>query len=75
MVQRMRSFDLQTLVDDDYVVVKLNEELAGDINMPSQLKEIEEWMDPRSEDEYIILMQTVLFKSERDAAIFKLKYG
>lgn len=71
----MRSFNLDTLIEDDYFIVKLDVELQGDLIMPRRMKEIEDWMDPRSEDEYIILMSAVLFKSESDALIFKLKYG
>lgn len=70
----MRSYDIFDFADTSFTV-RLAVPLTADKLLVNSMVQIEEWCDLHCEDEYIILLYSVLFKLETDALIFKLKYG
>ena len=72
----MRSFDLTKFADNKTTKVRLRNPFTGlNSNFDGKVDRMAEWTDARTEAPYLILLDTVLFRLESDAVIFKLKYG
>ena len=56
--------------------VKVDIPLHGDgAEFGSRITELEEWADKHCSDQYVVMFRSIVFSSEKDALIFKLKYG
>lgn len=71
-----RTYNIESFLDGDYSIAHLEEldnysslELHRDC-----MRQIDEWMELRASDEYLILLGHVLFKSEKDATLFTLGF-
>ena len=66
-----RSFEILDFADVD---PKLFIPLPHQVNSVERMRAIEQWLEPRAHDEYLVLMTTVMFKNEKDAMLFKLGF-
>ena len=75
-----RTFDLISFGEGETYTVTLGTPLfqygyEGTHDIIPRIDSIQEWTDLHCEGDYIILVTSVAFKLEKDAFIFKLKYG
>jgi hypothetical protein len=59
----------------DVFYIKVNPELTNHAEFYLQNGHVEEWCDQNCKDDFLFLMETALFKNEKDALMFKLKFG
>ena len=68
----MRSYDIDNFCGKIFYTVRLTEELT--VSNPEYEYRLKE-LDDCCQGDYLILLTTILFKCETDAAFFTLKYS
>lgn len=69
----LRSYEIMDFVDvDQRNFIRLDP--VDSKTAMLRMRAIEEWLESRATDEYLIVMSTVMFMSEKDAVLFKLGF-
>jgi hypothetical protein len=71
----VRSFDIIDFAEASTVVNLAVPYKGPNSDFSARVDEMAKWTDIHCEGAYLIMLTTVIFKLERDALIFKLKYG
>jgi len=73
----LRTIDIMKFQDGSFDVNLMDplESYYTDQEIAERIDNIFRWCEVHCEGPYIILMQSVMFKLETDALIFKLKFG
>ncbi len=71
----MRSYNITEFVEQGYEVKLVDPIKRNAPDFSKHLNELAHWTEEHTNGTYLIMLRSVVFKLERDALIFKLKYG